>query len=42
MPSPDFWFLAGLGVMFSGWGLMRLLVAVAGNIEARSSRGAKN
>ena len=38
MPSPDFWFLAGLGAMFAGWGVMKLLIAMAGNIEARSQR----
>ena len=42
MPSPDFWFLAGLGLVFLGWGIMKVLIAMAGNIEARSQRGAKN
>lgn len=33
MPTGDFWFFAGLGVAFTGWGLLRLLLAKADAIE---------
>lgn len=35
MPTTDFWFFAGLGLAFIGWGVMRLLTAKADRIAER-------
>lgn len=41
MPTGDFWFFAGLGAAFIGWGLMKWLLAKADALAAQVRNLAK-